>query len=105
MSDTGESAVHAVSAKRYLAVFGSLLALTALTVVAAQVDLGMLNTPVALAIAVVKAALVVLFFMHALESPRLTRLVIVGAVLWLLILLVLTSLDYLSRGWMGHPGT
>ena len=105
MSGTGERAVHTASAGRYLAVFGSLLALTVLTIAAAHVNLGTLNTPVALAIAVVKAALVVLFFMHALESPRLTRLVIAGAIVWLLILLILTSLDYLSRGWLGHPGT
>ena len=105
MNGPTASAAHAAPAGRYLAVFGSLLALTLLTVFAARSDLGILNTPVALGIAVVKATLVVLFFMHALESPRLTRLVIVGAVLWLLILLVLTSLDYVSRGWLGHPGT
>jgi cytochrome c oxidase subunit 4 len=105
VSTTSTSAVHAVSPGRYLAVFASLVALTLLTVFAARTDLGILNPPVALGIAVVKATLVVLFFMHALDSPRLTRLVIVGAVLWLVILLVLTSLDYVSRGWLGHPGT
>jgi cytochrome c oxidase subunit 4 len=105
MNDKTQSASHVIPARTYLAVFGALLALTALTVAAALTDLGILNTPVALAIAVVKAVLVVLFFMHVLYSPQLTRLVVVGALLWLLILLILTTLDYVSRGWLGNPGT
>jgi cytochrome c oxidase subunit 4 len=96
---------HVVPVRTYLAVFGALLTLTALTVFAAFTDLGALNTPIALAIAVIKGVLVVLFFMHVLYSPRLTRLVLAGALLWLVILIVITALDYASRGWLGQPGT
>jgi cytochrome c oxidase subunit 4 len=86
--------------KIYFAVFGALMVFTALTVWAAFEHLGIWNTPVALAIAVTKAALVVLFFMHVRYSPRRTAIVISTSVLFLLILFVITLSDYLSRGWL-----
>ena len=51
-----------------------------------------------MAIAVVKATLVVLFFMHAMRSARLNWVVIAAAILWLFILVSLTVVDYTSRG-------
>ena len=72
---------------------------TYLTVQAAFLDLGAFNTPIALAIAVTKATLVVLYFMHVKYSPRLTRLVVIGSVFWLAILLVMTFGDYVTRVW------
>ena len=51
------------------------------------------------AIAVFKATLVVLFFMHVKYSTRLTWVVVVGSVFWLGILLALTMTDYLTRVW------
>jgi len=86
--------------KIYFAVFGALMVFTALTVWAAFEHLGIWNTPVALAIAVTKATLVVLFFMHVRYSPRLTAIVISASVLWLVILFVITLSDYLSRPWL-----
>lgn len=83
----------------YWVVFAALLALTALTVAVAAAPLGRWHTPVALAIAAAKATLVVLFFMHALHSTRLTRIVIGASLLWLGIMLALTLADYLSRPW------
>jgi cytochrome c oxidase subunit 4 len=70
-----------------------------LTVAAASVDLHWANTPVAMAIATVKAVLVILFFMHVIHSTRLTWVVIISAILWLGVLFVLTFADYLTRGW------
>ena len=84
----------------YFAIFGALMVGTAVTVVAAFIDLGPLNFPVALAIAITKATLVVLFFMHVRYSSRLTWAVVVGSVFWLGILLVLTFADYLTRAWL-----
>jgi cytochrome c oxidase subunit 4 len=72
---------------------------TALTVWVAFQDLGPLNTPVALAIAITKATLVILYFMHVKYSPRLTKLVVVASVFWLAILLVMTMGDYATRSW------
>jgi cytochrome c oxidase subunit 4 len=63
----------------------------------AFVDLGPMNAVVAMTIAVFKATLVVLFFMHVKYSTRLTWVVVVASVFWLLILLALTLADYASR--------
>jgi len=88
---------HVPSPLPYFLVFGGLLVLTLTTVMVASVPLGAWHTTVALAIAVVKASLIVLFFMHGLESSRLTWMVIVAAVLWLAIMLGGTFSDYLTR--------
>ncbi len=95
---------HVVSPKTYLAIFGALLVLTALTTWVAFVNLGPLNDVAMLTIAVAKATLVILFFMHVRYSGKLTALVVAGGFLWLLILLTLTLQDYLTRGWLGVPG-
>jgi len=86
--------------KVYFAVFAALMIFTALTVWAAFEHLGIWNTPVALAIAVTKATLVVLFFMHLRYSPRLTAVVLSSSLVWLVILFVITLSDYLSRPWL-----
>ena len=96
---------HIVSPVVYVGVFLALMVGTALTVFAATVDLGMWNTPVALLIAVAKAVLVVLFFMHVKYSSRLVSLAVGASILWLLLLIVGVVTDYLSRGWVGTPGT
>lgn len=84
----------------YFAVFIALLVGTGLTVFAATLDLGPFNAPVALAIATVKATLVALFFMHVYHaSEKLTKLVVIGALFFLLLLLGLTMTDYATRLW------
>ena len=95
--------VHIVSKKIYFAVFGALLILTATTVFVATIDLGPFNTIVALVIALCKASLVVLFFMHVRYSPRIIGLTIFAGLLWLAILIGLTLTDYLSRSWLPGP--
>jgi cytochrome c oxidase subunit IV len=88
---------HIVSPKVYVGIFLSLMVLTAATVVAAYVNLGPFNIVIALAIASVKATLVVLYFMHARYSPNRTHMVIIAAVFWLAIMLALTLCDYVTR--------
>jgi cytochrome c oxidase subunit 4 len=95
---------HVVPVRIYLAVAAALLVLTAITVYVAFLDLGALNNIVALSIAVTKATLVVLFFMHVRYSTPLTWLTVVGGFAWLILLLALTFSDYVSRGWLGVPG-
>jgi cytochrome c oxidase subunit 4 len=92
-------AAHIVPTRVYYTIFGILMVCTMLTVWMAFLDLGALNTVAALAIAVFKTTLVVLFFMHVKYSTRLTWAVVVGSVFWLGILLALTLGDYLTRGW------
>ncbi|CDM66510.1 cytochrome C oxidase subunit IV family protein [Pyrinomonas methylaliphatogenes] len=90
---------HIVPKKTYYAVFGALMALTAITVFVARFDLPwILNIVVALTIAVTKATLVVLYFMHVRYSSRLTQVVVVAGIFWLVIMLVLTASDYVTRG-------
>lgn len=90
---------HIVPTRVYYTIFAILMACTYLTVQIAYFDLGALNTIAALAIAVFKAVLVILFFMHVRYGTRLTWAVVVGGVFWLGIMLALTMSDYLTRGW------
>jgi cytochrome c oxidase subunit IV len=90
---------HILRPRVYFTIFGILMVCTLATVLIALVDLGPLNIVAALAIAVFKASLVVLFFMHVKYSSRLTWAVVMGSVFWLAILLVLTMGDYLTRSW------
>ena len=89
---------HVQSLGLYVGIFAALMILTGLTVWVAFQDLGALNTPMALGIAAVKATLVILYFMHVRHGTRLTKLVVVSGLLWLLILVVLTMGDYVARG-------
>lgn len=91
---------HISSVKLYVGIWLALMAGTILTVVAARIDLGAFNPIVALAIATTKAVLVVLFFMHVKYAhEKLTKLVIVTAIFFFLILLSLTMADYATRLW------
>jgi len=91
---------HVVSTRTYYAIFITLMLLTAITVGVATLDLGRFNVVAALAIAVVKATLVLLYFMHLRYSPRLTWLIVSVAFVWLLILIGLTMSDELTRAWL-----
>jgi cytochrome c oxidase subunit IV len=94
---------HVVPKTIYFVIFGSLLALTALTTGVAYVDLGQWNTIVALIIACCKATLVALFFMHLRWSPQMMRVALLSALLWLAILISLTTTDFFSRDWTPIP--
>lgn len=97
---------HVVPLPVYLGVFAALMVGTLLTVLAARMDFGWLNTPVALLIACSKAALVILFFMHVKYSSRLVGLVVVVSIVFLAILFLITLSDYWTRGGLGGlPGT
>ena len=95
---------HIVPVRTYLLVFTALMVGTALTVVAAYFNLdhiwGPLNAIVALTIAVIKATLVVLYFMHVRYSSKLTQVIVAAGVFWFVILIAFTMADYLTRaGW------
>src|ERR1700731_1667552 len=94
---------HVTSKKLYIAIWAALLVLTYATVAVSRIDLGRLNTIAALTIAVAKALLVVLFFMHIRYSTRLTKLVVVGGFMWLALLIGLTMVDEVTRAWISMP--
>jgi cytochrome c oxidase subunit 4 len=95
---------HILPKRVYYTIFGILMLCTYLTVQIAFFDLGPLNTIAALTIAVFKATLVILFFMHVKYSSRLTWAVVLGSFFWLGILLVITMSDYLTRAWLSFGG-
>jgi cytochrome c oxidase subunit IV len=98
------AAVHVVAVWKYLLVYVALLALTGATVGAAFMDLGALNNAVALGIALVKATLVALYFMHVRYSTRLVQVVLIAGVFLLVHLFGGTLSDYLTRGFLDAPG-
>ena len=82
----------------------SLLALLALTLAVGALQLGAFKPAVALGIAVLKAMLVGLYFMHLRYARPITRLFACAALFWLTVLIVLTLTDALTRGWGGFLG-
>jgi len=94
---------HIISRKTYILIWLGLMILLAATLIAAAFDLGWLNLAIALAIAICKALLIAIFFMHLRVSSRATWIFAGAGVFWLGILLALAMSDYLSRSWL--PGT
>ena len=91
---------HVSPVRTYVLIFLALMVGTALTVWAAFQDLGPFNNVVMLTIAVVKATLVVMYFMHVRYSSRLTTMTVLSGIFFLLILFGLTMADYATRAWL-----
>ena len=107
------STVHVTPVRTYILVFFALMALTLLTVGVAHVNIAhhlpgqmtdAINDAVAMAIAVTKATLVILFFMHVWHSARVNKLVVWSSFFFLAVLFAFALADYFSRGWLGVPG-
>ena len=82
-------------------IFLALLVGTGLTAYVAYFNFpGPLNAVIAMTVAVIKATLVILYFMHVRYSPRLIGLIISAALLWMAILFALTISDYSTRTWL-----
>jgi cytochrome c oxidase subunit 4 len=100
MSSTG----HIIGNRfTYFLVFVALMVGTAVTVAVTYVHLGWLNTPIALLIATTKAMLVIMFFMHMKDHPKLIKVTFAAAFFFFMILVAHTLSDYLSRGGSGMP--
>jgi cytochrome c oxidase subunit 4 len=96
-----ENEHHVVPVKLYMLIGGTLLFFTWVTYAVSQIDLGPLNTIVALCIATFKATLVVLIFMHVkYTSEKLTKAVIIAAIFFLGLLLTLSLADFGTRSWL-----
>ena len=89
--------VHILPLRSYFAVFGSLIVFTVLTVYVAFVDLGPFADVVAVAIAVTKATLVILIFMHVKYSGKLVKLFAASGAIWLIILFAFLVGDFWAR--------
>ena len=95
---------HIISIPTYLVIYGILMGLLLLTVGAALLDLGPFQFAAAMTIAIIKAVLIVLYFMHVRYSERLTWVFSGASFVWLLLLIVFTLNDYLTRGWLNIDG-
>src|SRR5213080_3631187 len=91
---------HVVPVSVYLGVFFALIVLTWVTAWISTIDLGPLNIYVALSIAIFKASLVVLFFMHVKYGTRLTKMIVGCGLFWLMLLLFIVMADIWTRDWM-----
>jgi cytochrome c oxidase subunit 4 len=87
----------------YYGIFSALMVLTVLTVAVTYVHLGAFNLAVAMAIAVTKAMLVISFFMHVKYSPKVVKVTAGIGFFFLIIMVMFTMSDYLSRDHMGMP--
>jgi cytochrome c oxidase subunit 4 len=99
LHDFHDNLDHIVSPRIYILVGSALLIMTGLTVFASYLELGVFNPIVALFIAVVKATIVVLFFMHVKYSSKLTKLTVAAGLFTFLTLVGMTLADYFSRAW------
>ena len=98
-------AEHVVSRKTYIVVWVALMALMILTAALSRINLGEWSTFIALAIAVIKALLVILFFMHVrYEIQKMAWIVVIAGFFWMGILMALSMTDYLTRGYLGVAG-
>jgi cytochrome c oxidase subunit 4 len=101
---------HIIEPYVYYRVFGVLMILFIMTVGVAFFDLSKhlhwpaANIVVAMIIAVVKAGVIVLYFMHVKYSSRLTQMFAMGALVWLAILFIFSFADYFTRSWIPQPG-
>jgi cytochrome c oxidase subunit 4 len=95
---------HIIPVRTNLIVFGCLMGLLVATVGIAYFDLGDFNIIAAMTIAVTKATLIVLYFMHLRYSERIVWVYSAAALLWLSLLIAFTTADYVTRGWLNIPG-
>ena len=90
---------HIVQPGTYIAVYITLLVFTGVTVAAAFVDLHIFNPIIAVAIACIKAVIVILFFMHVIFQSKLIKMTVAAGFFTFLILITMTLTDYISRAW------
>lgn len=88
---------HIIPLKVYLNVAAALYVLTVLTVVFHQMHLGALAAPVAFLIAAIKAALVMLYFMHLKYDNMMNRVLFGSAFFFLVLLFAFSALDIWTR--------
>lgn len=98
-----------ISRGTYYRVFAALMVLMALTVGAWWIE-GIIALPrllgvaIAMAIAIAKTTLIILYFMHVKVSERATQAYAAAAFIGFAIMVIITMADYFARGWPPPPG-
>ncbi len=99
-----------ISRGTYYRVFVALMGLMVLTVAAWWVEKNLIEMPgwlavtIAMSIAIAKTVLIVVYFMHVKIGSRMTQIYAAGGFVWLILLFVITMVDYLARGWPPQSG-
>jgi len=91
---------HVVPVTTYLIVYIVLMALLGGTVGAWYFHLGLLGIILGDMIGIVKATLIILFFMHVRYSSKMVWVIAAAGFVWLAILIGLMLTDYFSRSWL-----
>jgi len=94
---------HVVPQKSYYRIFMALILLLVISIAVSYVHLGEWNVVAAVSIAVIKAVLIILYFMHVRHSSHLVWVFVGAGFFWLGIMFALTFSDYLTRGWLPSP--
>lgn len=96
---------HVISLKTYMAIYAALLVLLVATVLASELPISRsAHFFVAMTIAVVKAVLIMLFFMHVYYSAPLIWVTAVGSLVWVALLIGFLLADSWSRDWLNILG-
>ena len=97
MGSSGNGSHHIIPFNVYIKVIAALLVLTVITVAAARVDFGHLNTVIAMLIASVKAGLVLAYFMHLKYDDRLYLVAFGTAIFFLMLMFFFSWVDIYTR--------
>jgi len=89
---------HVVPIRTYLAVYVGLIILVAITVSASFIDMGVISIIIVLSIAIAKAGLIMLYFMHLRYSPKLMWVFAGLGFFGLSIMILIAMGDYVARG-------
>lgn len=104
--EQGHEHEHGMTKKKYWVIFAWLMILLFLTVFVAYMHINpTLAIIVAMTIAIVKATLVVLYFMHVRYNSKLTWVFVGSGFVWLLIMIGITMTDYVTRDMDGGYST
>ena len=88
---------HITPFSTYMKVFGTLIVLTIITVATARIDMGAMNTVIAMFIATIKAMVVVIWFMHMKYEDTLNRVVFGLAFFFVFVFYTFTAIDIFTR--------
>ncbi|MCB0165780.1 MAG: cytochrome C oxidase subunit IV family protein [Anaerolineae bacterium] len=98
-----EHSHHITPISTYLMVFAGLMVLLAITLYVGYADFGAFDKTVTLVVAVVKATLIILFFMHLRHSSGLVWIFGTLGFFFLIIMLLIALGDYAARGTIQGP--
>lgn len=88
---------HVCSSQTFMGILLTLLFLTFITVYISRFDFGSANMLIAMAVAAVKASLVVAIFMHMLWDTTINKIFFISSFLFLGLLFLFTFADLLAR--------